>query len=67
VSFITSMYKTCIYCLMKARFGFAKVLLCIHLVFGFFGAIWLFSHVDLAFFLGNPVFWDVCLYAYLVS
>jgi len=52
---------------MKARFGFAKVLLCIHLVFGFFGAIWLFSHVDLAFFLGNPVFWDVCLYAYLVS
>jgi len=44
---------------------------CIYLVFGFFGAVWLFSRVDLAFFaydhLATLFFWDVCLYAYLVA
>jgi len=39
-----------IYCLLKERLGILKVLLRIYLVFGFFGAIWHFWRVDLAFF-----------------
>jgi len=44
------MYKICEYCLLKARSGVLKASLCIYLLFGFFGAIWLFLRVDLAFF-----------------
>jgi len=50
VSFIFSMYKIYIYCLLKERLGILKVSLCVYLGFGFCGAIWLFQRVDLAFF-----------------
>jgi len=35
-SFTLFMYKICVYCLLKARLGISEVLLCIHVVFGFF-------------------------------
>jgi len=56
---------------LESAFGCFKVSLCIYLVFGIFGAIWLFSRVDLAFFayghLATLFLWDVCLYAHLVA
>jgi len=50
VSFLLLIYKIYTYCLLKGRLGVSKVSLCIYLVFGFFGVIWLFYRVDLAFF-----------------
>jgi len=57
------MYILCIYWLLIARLGVLKLSLCICFVFGFFGAIWLLSRVDLALFCfwqpGNPSL-DLC-------
>ena len=47
VCFILFMYKICAYCLLKARLMCFKGVL-VHLAF--FGAIWLFQSIDLAFF-----------------
>jgi len=45
------MHKICTYCLLKERLGVLKRVVVLFILYlAFFGAIWLFSRVDLAFF-----------------
>jgi len=44
------MYEIHVYYLLKVRLGVLKVSLCITLYLAFFGAIWFFLRIDLAFF-----------------
>jgi len=50
VTFNLFMYKISKLCLSKVHFGVSRVSSCIHRVFDFFGAIWLFLRVNPAFF-----------------